>query len=144
MATAHSAAPLTDAEIIAHYRAQTLLRELRRPLDTNEQEALHVHLAMLHNAGSIDMLAITATPEFLSLDRPHFFTIQRIYCGVMPLLEAPGLAMLEMVQRLVTLGANHGLAATPRLGPMGRASPWARRTSLRRRSRTQAWIPKFA
>jgi hypothetical protein len=74
--TAPAAAPLTDAEIIAHHRAQTLLRELRPPLDTNQQEALHVQLATLHNAGSIDMLALTATPEFLSLDRPHFFTIQ--------------------------------------------------------------------
>jgi hypothetical protein len=60
------------------------------------------------------MLALTSTPEFLSLDRPHFFTVQRIYCGVIPLLEAPALAMLEMVQHLVTLGANDGLAPMPR------------------------------
>lgn len=103
--------PLTDAEIIAHYRARTLLPQLQRPLDTNQQKSLHARLAALHNAGSIDMLALTTTPEFLKLDRLHLFTIQQIYHGIIPLLEAPALAMLETVQRLAPQGPNAGLAA---------------------------------
>src|SRR5580704_12997357 len=99
MTTAPAAAPLTDADIIARYQARTLLPELRRPLNTIQQEALCVQLAALHNAGSIDMLALTAAPEFLNLDRRHFFTMQQIYSGVIPQLEAPPLAMLEMVGR---------------------------------------------
>jgi hypothetical protein len=114
MTTARAAAPLTDAEIIAHYQAKTLLRELQRPLDTTQQEALCVQLAALHNAGNIDMLALTAAPEFLNLDRQHFFTIQQIYSGVIPRLEAPPLAMLEMAGRLITKGGNDGLATRPR------------------------------
>lgn len=109
-----TATPLTDAQIITHYRAKTLLPELGRPLNTSEQEALCVQLAALHNAGSIDMLALTAAPEFLNLDRQHFFTVQQIYSGVMPRLEAPPPAMLEMLGRLVTKGGNDGLATMAR------------------------------
>ena len=112
MTTAPAAAPLTDAEIIAHYQARTLLPELRRPLNTTQQEALCVQLAALHNAGNIDMLALTAAPEFLNLDRQHFFTIQQIYSGVIPWLEAPPVAMLEMAGRLITKGG--GLATMSR------------------------------
>jgi hypothetical protein len=114
MLTAPAAAPLTDAEIIAHYQARTLLAKLQRPLNTTQQEALCVQLAALHNAGNIDMLALTAAPEFLNLDRQHFFTVQQIYSGVIPRLEAPSLAMLEMAGRLVTKGGNDGLATIPR------------------------------
>jgi hypothetical protein len=103
--------PLTDAEIIAHYRARTPLPQLQRSLDANHQQALHAQLAALHNAGTIDMLALTATSEFLNLDRQHFFTIQQIYHGIIPLLEAPARAMLEAVQRLAQEGPNAGTPA---------------------------------
>jgi hypothetical protein len=108
-----AAAPLTDAEIIAHYQARTLLPEFHRPLNTTQKEALCVQLAALHNAGSIDMLALTAEPEFLNFDRQPFFFVQQIYTGVIPLLDAPAFAMLEMVGRLVTKGGNDGLATMP-------------------------------
>lgn len=111
---APAAAPLTDAEIIAHYQGRTLLPELWRPLNTTQREALCVQLAALHNAGSIDMLALTAAPQFLNLDRQHFFAIQQIYSDVIPRLEAPPFGMLEMVQRLVTKAGNDGLATMPR------------------------------
>jgi hypothetical protein len=100
--------PLPDAEIIAHYRARTLLPQLQRPLDPNQQQALHARLAALHNAGTIDMLALSATPEFLNLDRQHFFTIQQLYHGIIPLLEAPALGMLEAIQRLAQQEPNLG------------------------------------
>ena len=73
-----------------------------------------MQLAALHNAGNIDMLALTAAPEFLNLDRQHFFTIQQIYSGVIPRLEAPPVAMLEMAGRLITKAGNEGLATMPR------------------------------
>jgi hypothetical protein len=104
---------LTDAEIIQHYLAGTLLRELLHPLDTSEQEALRGQLAALHNAGSIDLFALAATPEFHNLDRRHFFTIQQIYCKVIPLLDASPLAMLAMVRGLVAHGGANGIAALP-------------------------------
>ena len=114
MLTAPAAAPLTDAEIIAHYQAGTLLPELYRPLNTTQQEALCLQLAALHNAGNIDMLALPAAPEFLNLDRRQFFTIQQIYSGVIPRLEAPPLGMLEMAGRLITKGGNEGFATMSR------------------------------
>jgi hypothetical protein len=109
--TPFAVGPLKDAEIIAHYRARTLLPQLQRPLDTNQQQALHARLAALHNAGTIDMLALTATPEFQNFDRQHFFTIQQIYHGIIPLLETPALAMLEAIQRLAQQGPNAGTPA---------------------------------
>jgi hypothetical protein len=108
------AAPLTDAEIIVHYQAGTLLPKLRRPADTAHREALHGQLAALHNAGKIDLIALTGASEFQNLDRLHFFTIQQIYYNTIPLLDAHPLAMLEMVQRLVTQGGNDGAATMPR------------------------------
>jgi len=103
----------TDAEIIQHYQAGTLLRELLHPLDTNEQEALREQLAALHNAGSIDLLALTATPEFQNLDRRHRFTIQQVYSNAIPFLEASPPAMLQMVRRLVAQEGANGIAALP-------------------------------
>jgi hypothetical protein len=87
--TGSAAAAMTDAEIIAHYQARTLLPELARPLNPPQREALCAQLAALHNAGTIDILELTAAPEFLNLDRQHFFAIQQIYAGIIPLLSAP-------------------------------------------------------
>ena len=66
---------MTDAEVIAHCRAGTLIRELHRPASTTMQEQLHSHLAVLHNSQSIDLLALSATPEFQGFDRRYSFTI---------------------------------------------------------------------
>ena len=107
-------APLTDNDIIIHYQAGTLLPELRRPIDTSHREALQGQLAALHNAGSIDLLTLTATSEFQNLSGHHFFTTQQMYCEILPRLTAPPLAMLKMVQRLVTQGGNDGVATMPR------------------------------
>jgi hypothetical protein len=105
---------LTDAEIIRDYQAGALLRELLHPLDASQQEVLQRQLAVLHNSGSIDLLALTATPEFQNLDGRHRFTVQQIYRNAIPLLEATPLAMLEMVRRLETQGGVDGIAALPR------------------------------
>ena len=108
------ATPLTETEIIAHYRAGTLLRELQRPLDTSHQGELQGQLVALHNAGHIDFLALVAGPEFENLDRQYFFNIQQIYAEVIPQLDAPPLTMLEIVERLVAHGGNDGFATVPR------------------------------
>jgi hypothetical protein len=57
-------APMVDEEVVEHYRAGTLLRELHRPATTAMQEELHVQLAALHNARRIDLIAWSVTPEF--------------------------------------------------------------------------------
>ena len=101
---------LTDDEIIAHYRAGTLLRELQRSLGTTDQEVLHERLASLHNAGSIDMLALPAGAEFQAVNNRGLFSIQQVYCGVVPKLDAQPLQMLEMVQRLATRCGTEGSA----------------------------------
>src|SRR5450756_614582 len=94
--------PLTDADIIGHYQAGTLLSELLKPRDTGQQNALHAQIAALHNAGNIDLVALTATTEFHNLDRRYFFAIQQAYGNAMPLLTASASAMLEIVRRMET------------------------------------------
>jgi hypothetical protein len=91
---------MTDAELIAHYRAGTLIRELHRPADTAMQEELHSQLAALHNSQSIDLLALSATPEFQGLDRRYFFTIQQVYRNVIPHLKATAPVMVELIRRI--------------------------------------------
>lgn len=102
------ATPLTDDEIIAHFRAGTLLSELERSVGTTHQDELHERLASLHNAGSIDMLALPAGPEFQVINGTGLFNIQQIYCGVIPRLDAQPLPMLEMVQCLATKRGTDG------------------------------------
>jgi hypothetical protein len=105
-------APMTDDEIIAHYRAGTLIRELHRPADTTVQEELHARLAALHNSQSIDLLALSATPEFQGLDRRYFFTIQQVYRNAIPDMKATPSDMLELIRRIEKqIG---GFAALPR------------------------------
>jgi hypothetical protein len=65
--------PLTDADIIMHYQAGTLLQELLNPIDTGQQTALSAQLVALHNAGNIDPVAVAATTEFQNLEKRHFF-----------------------------------------------------------------------
>jgi hypothetical protein len=116
---------MTDAEVIAHYRAGTLFRELHRPADTNLQEALHAQLAALHNSQSIDLLGLTATPNFQGLDRRYSFTIQQVYRNAIPFMEATPSDMLEMIRRVEKkIG---GFAALPR----GTLRTWIGQTSAR-------------
>jgi len=105
--------PLTDADIVRHYQTGTLLSELLKPNDTGQQKELHAQIAALHNAGDIDLLALTATTEFQNLDRRYFFAIQQAYGNAMPLLAASASAMLEIVRRMETQAGS--IAPSPRI-----------------------------
>lgn len=109
----HFAQPLTDKEIVEHSQAGTLLSALLHPLNTQNQELLRERLAARHNAGDIDLLALVATPAFQKLEKHSFFTVQQIYNGVLPLLDAEPIEMLTAVQRLVTQAGNDGVATMP-------------------------------
>jgi hypothetical protein len=91
---------MTDPEVVAHYRAGTLIRELHRPANTAMQEELHSQLAVLHNSQSIDLLALSTTPEFQGLDRRYSFTLQQVYRNVIPRLKATPSDMLELIRRI--------------------------------------------
>jgi HEAT repeats len=93
-------APMTDDEVVEHYRAGTLLRELHRPATTAMQEELHVQLAALHNKRRIDLLAWSVTPEFEKADRRYFLTIQQVYRNAIPHLEIASSDMLELIRRI--------------------------------------------
>jgi hypothetical protein len=71
-------------------------------------------LAALHNAGSIDLVALTATTEFQNLARRHFFTIQQVYSNAIPFLDASPSDILEIVRRFETQGGAGSFAALPR------------------------------
>lgn len=107
-----ASARMTDAEIVAHYKTGTLLAEILRPVDTSQQQMLHAQLAALHNSHGIDLLALTATPEFESLDRRYSFVVQQAYGNAIPSLKATASDMLELIRRLEQ---NGGRAPTPRI-----------------------------
>lgn len=93
-------APMTDDEVIEHYCAGTLLRELHRPATTAMQEELHVQLAALHNAKRIDLLAWSMGPESEVAERRYSFTIQQVYRGAIPHLEIASSDMVELIRRI--------------------------------------------
>jgi hypothetical protein len=88
------------------------------------QEKLHAQLAALHNSQSIDLLALTATPEFLTLDRRYFFTIQQVYRNSIPFMEATPSDMLELIRRIEK---KIGFAVSPR----GALRSWIGQTRVR-------------
>jgi hypothetical protein len=104
---------LTSADVVRQYQAGTLLLELTKRRDTDERKALHEQMAALHNAGEIDLVALTATAEFENLDRRYFFTVQQAYGDAMPLFDDDASGMLEIVRRMEALAG--GIAPSPRI-----------------------------
>ncbi|MBR1240277.1 hypothetical protein JQ620_09085 [Bradyrhizobium sp. AUGA SZCCT0274] len=91
---------MTDDEVVEHYLAGTLLRELRRPAITAMQEELHVQLAALHNAKRIDLLAWSVGPGSDKAERGDAFTIQQVYRNAIPHLEIASSEMMELIRRI--------------------------------------------
>ena len=92
--------PMTDDEVVEHYRAGTLLRELRRPATTAMQEELHIQMAALHNAKRIDLLAWSVGPGPDQTERGDGFTIQQVYRNAIPHLKMSSSDMLKLVRRI--------------------------------------------
>jgi|GEM_PF-2998591 len=105
--------PPTDAELIAHASAGTLVEVLRREADTNREDSLVNRLVALHNGGQLDLLAATQTPAFEALGGPVFFSVQSIFCGAVPNLTAPANAMMAAISKLVAKGGRDGAAGFP-------------------------------
>src|SRR4051812_21525192 len=93
--------PPTDAELIAHASAGTLVEVLRREADADREGSLINRLVALHNGGQLDLLAATQTPAFEALGGPVFFSVQSVFCGAIPKLIAPVSAMMTAVSKLV-------------------------------------------
>lgn len=104
---------LEDADIVRHYRAGTLLQTVATRRDADDRKYLHAQMAALHNAGDIDLVALTTSTEFENLDRRHHFTIQQAYGDAMPLLDAGASDMLEIVRRMDAQAG--GRAPSPRI-----------------------------
>jgi hypothetical protein len=67
----------------------------------------------LHNSQQIDLLSLTTTPGFMALDGIHFFSVQQVFCGMIPHLDTPLDQMMAAVQRLVEMGGRDGAAGLP-------------------------------
>ena len=93
---------LTDAEIVARYSNGTLLAALRLPSDQAHQPAAVARLLDLHNAGSIDLLALTNVAEFSALDKRQFFHVTQVYAALLPKLLAATLAVQRAVEQFLS------------------------------------------
>lgn len=105
--------PPTDAQLVARASAGTLVEILRREADANREDSLINRLVALHNGGHLDLLAATSTPAFTSLTGPVFFSVQSVFCGAIPKLNASVDAMAAAVSKLVEKGGQDGAAGFP-------------------------------
>lgn len=100
----------TDPELIAHYSAGTLLAHLRNPRDADQEAGFHSQLAGLHNSGQLDLLALTASPEFNLLSKQNYFFVVQVYGGVIPLLDASINEVLETADRFAAHPSRGGFS----------------------------------
>lgn len=105
--------PPTDAELISHASAGVLVEVLRREVDADREDSLVNRLVSLHNGGHLDLLAATQTPAFEALSGSTFFSVQSVFCGVIPKLTAPASAIMAAVSKLVAKGGQDGAAGFP-------------------------------
>src|SRR5437763_159560 len=94
----------TDAELISRYHSGTLIDVLEVEPVSDRHDSLRNRLIALHNGGQINLLAAIETPGFQSLRGSDFFSVQRVYCTVIPHLQAPAQEMRQAVSKLVTKG----------------------------------------
>jgi hypothetical protein len=101
---------LTDTELVARYQAGALLSSLRNPKDTALETAYHAQLSSLHNSGRIDLIGLTASPDFSSLGKQDYFFIVQVYADVIPLLKASVTDMLAVANRFAMHANRNGFS----------------------------------
>src|SRR5882672_3218686 len=78
-----------------------------------QNDSLREVCVRLHNTGIIDLLDLVHTNEFESIGLQEFFAGQRLYCDVLPKLEAPVAAMMSCVKTLIAKAGNDLAANSP-------------------------------
>ena len=102
---------LSDTEIITRFGAGTLIDALHPHADL--PHPLRNRLIALHNSGQIDLLSLTTTQGLANLSGPIFFSVQMVFCDVIPDLDTQVSTMVGAVRRLVEKGGRDYAAHHP-------------------------------
>ncbi|MDB5620248.1 hypothetical protein [Tardiphaga sp.] len=106
-------AALSDVEIISRCQSGALLDDIDRfDIDGIEASLLDRSVS-LHNAGQIDLLALTQTAQFNSLSTSEFFVRQDFFCKAIPRLQTQALLLMQAVKALVVRGGADLMANRP-------------------------------
>jgi hypothetical protein len=104
-------------DIIERYSAGTLpelfIERMRRHRTDDVGNAFRAKLVRLHNEGTIDVLEPARTIGDSPLNQHDFFTVMRVYCDLIPDIEADVPAMLVAVKALVARAGNDGASGMP-------------------------------
>lgn len=69
--------------------------------------------ADIHNAGEFDILQLFAGPEIEAIEGHTFFTVQRFFCDLLPLIDATVSDVIKCANRLVQQAGSDGAANIP-------------------------------
>lgn len=105
--------PQSESEILDAYQSGRLLGEIFSHFRLSDEPDFLNNCIKLHNAGAIDLLALTEQPEFEAIDGHRFFCGQHFFCNVIPKLNATTRAMMRCVDSLVKKGGNDMVANQP-------------------------------
>ena len=126
----HDAAPPTDEQLIAWFKAGELLDRITRYFDLADYDQF---LAVGHQAGALagnqklDLLSLIENGAVGAVERHGFFNVQHFLNEAIPNMREPVPRMLAAVDMLVKLGGND-LAANQ---PNGALREWLRRDLAR-------------
>ena len=105
--------PIADADVGARYAAGTLLWDISEEDAPHQPNSLRTRAIASHNAGDIDLLALTGSSEIESAVGHRYFLLQRVFCDVIPALQATVDDMSTAVVRLVDKAGSDGTSDFP-------------------------------
>lgn len=102
----------TDRSVSDAYESRQLVNVIFSYANYQNDDLREVCIR-LHNAGTIDLFGLVHTDEFESVGLQEFFAGQRLYCDVLPRLEASVVAIMECIKALVGKAGNDLAANYP-------------------------------
>lgn len=106
----------TSEELVELFERGELVGQMARQFGMRARTDTHVveeHCIALHNAGTIDLLALVEGNALQALDSSRFFMASLFFCRLLPELEAEPGRMMACVDALVTRGGEDGAAYRP-------------------------------
>lgn len=106
----------TPEELVELFERGELARQMARRFGASGRIDTHVieeRCVDLHNAGTIDLLAIVESNAIQQLDNSDFFMASHFFCQLLPELEAEPGRMMACIDALVTRGGEDGAAYQP-------------------------------
>lgn len=106
----------TSEELVELFERRELAAQMARRFGMSgrvDTRVLEERCIALHNAGTIDLLALIEGKAIQALDSSDFFMASHFFCQLLPELEAEPGRMMACVDALVTRGGEDGAAYQP-------------------------------